>query len=150
MAHELGLSDLRAVLVVEDSADDFDTVVEAAGRAGISNRLVRAVDADAAMQRLSADPRDGYAFMLLDYNLPGADGLALLQGLRAQARWRRLPVVVYTTSVNPRDRDAFYAAGANAYHVKTIRYAACLQSLEGIFAYWLGRVSLPAPTLRVK
>lgn len=148
--HELGLTDLRAVLVVEDSADDFDTVVEAAGRARIPNRLVRAVDADAATLRLNADARDGFAFMLLDYNLPGADGLSLLQDLRTQPRWRRLPVVVYTTSVNPRDRDAFYAAGANAYHVKTMRYVACLQSLEGIFAYWLGRVSLPAPTLRVK
>ena len=149
MVHELGLSDLRAVLVVEDSADDYDTVVEAAARAGIGNRLVRAADADATQQHLDRNPHDDFAFVLLDYNLPGMDGLTLLKSLRLQARWSHLPVVVYTTSVNPRDRDAFYAAGANAYHVKTIRYAACLQSLQGIFRYWLGHVSLPAQTLRL-
>jgi hypothetical protein len=50
---------------------------------------------------------------------------------------------VFTTSVNPRDRDAFHAAGANAYHVKTVRYDACLLTLETIFDDWLRRVAGP-------
>jgi two-component system, chemotaxis family, chemotaxis protein CheY len=81
--------------------------------------------------------------MLLDFNLPGRDGLALLRQVRGETALAALPVVVFTTSVNPRDRDAFYAAGANAYHVKSVRYDLCLQTLEAIFDYWLNRVALP-------
>jgi CheY-like chemotaxis protein len=81
--------------------------------------------------------------MLLDFNLAGLDGLALLRHVRGDPVLAALPVVVFTTSVNPRDRDAFYAAGANAYHVKSVRYDICLQTLETIFDYWLNRVALP-------
>jgi two-component system, chemotaxis family, chemotaxis protein CheY len=116
----------------------------------VLNRLVHAVDADAALLLLTTQHADSFAFMLLDYNLPGQDGLSLLRELRLNPLMQRMPIVVFTTSVNPVDRDAFYAAGANAYHVKTVRYAACLQSLEDIFTYWLGPVSLPVPPSRLQ
>jgi two-component system, chemotaxis family, chemotaxis protein CheY len=133
----------RPVLVVEDSDEDFDTVAEAAQRSGVPNAMVHAVDAEDALRRLAGGAPGAFAFMLLDYNLTGLDGLTLLRHVRGDPRLVALPVVVFTTSVNPRDRDAFYAAGANAYHVKSVRYDACLQTLEAIFDYWLNRVTLP-------
>ncbi len=138
------LSDVvsRPILVVDDSDDDFDTVVEAASRARVRNPLVHAADADVA-QRLLDAPGSAYAFMLLDYNLPGVDGLAFLRGLRRHGQHAMLPTVVLTASVNPRDRDAFYAAGANAFHVKVVRFDESLRSLEVIFNYWLAHATLP-------
>ena len=56
---------------------------------------------------------------------------------------RHLPVVVLTTSANPRDLAFCYHAGANAYHVKPIRYADHIQVLLDVFTYWLGTVALP-------
>lgn len=133
----------RPVLVVEDSDEDFDTAMEACRRIGVQNALVHAVDADAALRKLARGPAGAFAFMLLDFNLAGLDGLALLRHVRGDPALAALPVIVFTTSVNPRDRDAFYGAGANAYHVKSVRYDICLQTLETIFDYWLNRVALP-------
>ena len=133
----------RPVLVVEDSDDDFDTVVEAAGRAQVLSRLVRAEDADIAEGLLALSPVGHFSFMLLDYNLRGVDGLTLLQQVRSNPLLATMPAVIYTTSVNPRDRNAFYDAGANAYHVKGVQYGECLNTLENIFDYWLHRVALP-------
>ncbi len=133
----------RPVLVVEDSAEDFDTVVEAVRRAGMRNRLVHAANADAARQVLAAPRQSPFAFVLLDCSLPGEDGLSLLQDLRRDPATAMLPVVVFTASVNPRDRNAFYAAGANAYHVKRVRFDDCLSTLQDIFRYWLVQVVLP-------
>lgn len=135
----------RPILVVEDSDDDFDTVVEASRRAQVRNRLVHAASADAARELL-ATPRLGpFAFMLLDCSLPTEDGLSFLQELRREPAHALMPVVVYTASVNPRDRNAFYAAGANAYHVKKVRFEECLATVQAIFDYWLRQVVLPDP-----
>jgi two-component system, chemotaxis family, chemotaxis protein CheY len=145
---EPGMSELiathsRPVLVVEDSAEDFDTVAEALRRARIRNRLVHAADADAARQVLARPRHTPFAFVLLDCSLPGEDGLTLLQDMRRDPATATLPVVVFTASVNPRDRNAFYAAGANAYHVKRVRFEDCLSTVQDIFRYWLLHVVLP-------
>lgn len=131
------------ILVVEDSDDDFDTVVEAARRAGVRNRLVRAATADAARKLLSGERPTAYAFVLLDCSLPGEDGLGLLEYMRRDLAQRVLPVVVFTASINARDREAFYTAGVNAYHVKRVRFEDCLATLQQIFGYWLTQVILP-------
>lgn len=136
-------SDLPPILVVDDSDDDFDTVCIAARRAQISNLLVHARDADEARVLLSAVPAVAYAFMLLDCNLPGEDGLTLLEDVRRHPQHHSLPVVVLTASINPRDRDAFYAAGGNAYHVKLVNFEEGLANLEHVFHYWLTQVVLP-------
>lgn len=136
--------DRRAVLVVEDSDDDFDTMLEAATRARVGNRLVRVADAEAARSLLASEPVGSFAFMLLDYNLPGLDGLALLDAVRGDPALAALPAVIYTTSINPRDRDAFLRAGANAFHLKSVQHADCLRTLEYIFDRWLTR-AVPPP-----
>ena len=136
-------TDLRPVLVVEDSADDFDTVVKAAMLANVNNRLIHAADADVAQRLLASAPASTFAFMLLDYDLPGMDGLALLDHIRRDSALADLSVVVFTASINPRDRIAFCAAGASAFHVKSVQHADCLRTLESIFALWLGRTALP-------
>ena len=152
MQPDTARADRRPVLVVEDSDDDFETVVIAAARAKVGNPLVRAADADAARRLLSADTAGSFAFMLLDHNLPGPDGLALLDQIRCDGSLAGLPVVVFSTSVNPRDRALFFAAGASAFHVKSVQYTDCLDTIQSIFGHWLNgapppneaAVSLPA------
>ena len=136
-------TDPRPVLVVEDSDDDFETIVDAALQVGVANRLVRAVDADGAARLLSQHLPDDFAFMLLDYRLPGRDGLSLLRQLRGDPQFAKLPIVVFSTSVNPRDREVFYDSGANAYHVKPMQYSDGVLTLAAIFVYWLNHVVLP-------
>ena len=143
MQADPAMADARPVLVVEDCDDDFDTVVDAAARAGVPNVLVRAVDTDAARHLLTRDSAAGFAFMLLDSSLPGQDGLALLDQLRAGGLHSDLPVVVFTTSINPHDRDLFRAAGASAFHVKSVQHSDTLGTLQAIFRLWLNRSATP-------
>jgi CheY-like chemotaxis protein len=134
---------MSPILVVDDCDEDFDTVRMAAARAHIPNALVHARDADEARRFLCAVPKVAYAFMLLDCSLPGEDGLSLLEELRRDPLHGGMPVIVHTASINPRDRNAFYAAGANAYHVKMVNFTHGLANLESLFHYWLTQVTLP-------
>lgn len=134
------------ILVIEDSDEDFDTILEAQRRGGIENRIVRAVSAEAAREMLPAlEPGEGFAFAIVDQNLPGINGCDFVRELRQDPFYRSLPVVMFTTSLNPRDCSDCYSAGANAYHIKSVRYDECLQTLNELFDYWLFSVELPGP-----
>lgn len=146
--HKPDRRDRRPILVVEDTDDDYETAVEAARRAQVENPLVHAADAGIAAALLYAAPADTFAFVLLDCNLPGVDGLEFLSELRRHLIHGKLPVVIFTSSVNPCERVAFEAAGASAYHVKELQFDRCLITLQGIFDEWLTpAASLEAATV---
>ena len=134
------------VLVVEDSDEDFETVMTAARMAGIGYEVRRAVSGDDCLRLLRGTPERPpiqAALVLLDLNTPHGDGRYALEQMYADERLRAIPVVVVSTSSNPRDVDCCYTFGANAYHVKPISHAEHLEVLRSVFAYWLGSVVLP-------
>jgi CheY-like chemotaxis protein len=133
------------ILVLEDSDEDFDTLLEAAGKTGIRNPIRRASTGDDCLRLLDVVESEAAqpVVILLDLNTPGMDGRGALAAIRQRLGLRQLPVVVLSTSANPVDVAYCYAHGANAYHVKPIGYAEHLQVLAQIMTYWLAAVSLP-------
>lgn len=133
------------VLVIEDSAEDFDTVREAARRIGVANELVHAVDAAGARKQLheAFEGRRSFAFVLLDQSLPGTNGDGLLSEMRSQPALKLLPVIVLSGSSRSADCNRCYDAGANAYHIKPVRFEEHLATVQSIFRYWLDSAVLP-------
>ena len=137
---------VHPVLVVEDSDEDFETVMTAARMAGIGHEVRRAVSGDDCLLLLRGTPERPpvrAALVLLDLNTPHGDGRYALEQMYAEERLRAIPVVVVSTSANPRDVDFCYTFAANAYHVKPVSHAEHLEVLRSVFAYWLGSVVLP-------
>jgi len=137
---------LHPILVVEDSDEDFATVLDAVKRASVTNEIRRAASGEECLQvlRASTDNKNTVpALILLDLNTPRDDGRDALREIKQDERLRALPLVVLSTSANPRDLAFCYASGANAYHVKPVNHLLHLQVLEQIFVYWLTSVVLP-------
>lgn len=135
------------LLVVEDSDEDFDTVLEAARASGLRHEIRRTTSGEECLRLLNENKQELRAnpsLILMDLNTPLDDGREALRGIRHDENLRTLPVVVLSTSSNPRDLEFCYAMGANAYHTKPVSYPAHLQTLRDIFDYWLTRVTLPA------
>jgi CheY-like chemotaxis protein len=141
----MNLSQEPPILVVEDSDDDFDTVQTMAREARFNNPLHRASTGDDCLMLLreTGDQPIRPAFILMDLNIPGLDGREALKDIKEDPRLRTLPVVVFTSSSNPVDLAYCYEAGANAYHVKPLRYEEHIQTLRQVFAYWLEAVTRP-------
>lgn len=134
------------LIVLEDSDEDYDTLCVAAKGAGILNQIYRVLTGDECLRLLRTAAPIHPALILLDLNAPGTDGRETLVHIKADVSMRVIPVVIHTTSANPRDLHHCYALGANAYHVKPIRYTEHLMQLTTILEYWLRCVSSPYAT----
>jgi CheY-like chemotaxis protein len=135
------------LLVVEDSDEDFDTVLEAARVSGLRHEIRRTTSGEECLRLLNENKQElrvNPSPILMDLNTPRDDGREALRSIRQNENLRALPVVVLSTSSNPRDLEFCYATGANAYHTKPVSYPAHLQTLRDIFDYRLTRVTLPA------
>lgn len=131
------------LVIVEDSDEDFDTVCEAVKRTGLAVEVRRAATGGGGLTLLRELAADRPVLVLMDLNTPGIDGREALAVVKADPILKAIPVVVFSTSSNPKDVGFCYAAGANAYHVKPVRYPDHLQLVTDLVSYWFGRVVLP-------
>ena len=130
------------ILLVEDDPADAELALRALARSGMSPVVEHATDGEAALSAL----RDGGLqprLILLDLKLPGMTGLELLEALRASAVTRHLPVVVFTSSAEPRDLSRSYGSGANGYAQKPVNFDAFGETLRRVCEFWLAVNRLP-------
>lgn len=140
------IPDLPRLLLVEDSDEDAATIREALERSGILASLQRVMTGDGCMDALR-DAASPPALVIMDLNTPGMDGREALTLIKSDKLLKNLPVIVVSTSGNPRDVDFCYAAGANAYHVKPVKYPEHLNNMTKLIIYWLGNATLPCHML---
>ena len=132
---------LPSIVIVEDSDEDFDTFQHAIKKAGIVAEVTRATTGDGCLDLLRGAAAIRPAVVLMDLNTAGTDGREALALIKADPALKIYPVVVLSTSSNPKDVAFCYAAGANAYHVKPVLYPDHLQVVIDLLTYWLGRVA---------
>ncbi|MBG0794253.1 response regulator [Methylocystis sp. H62] len=135
----------RPIVSVEDSDEDFASLCQALNDAGVTNPVQRCASGRAALDALSSDKgcvaTRKAAFVLLDLNMPGADGRGLLELFRS--RERSVPVIVLSTSSYPDDIAFCYDKGANGYLVKPLEYDRWQEMIARVATYWLETVALP-------
>jgi CheY-like chemotaxis protein len=86
--------------------------------------------------------------VILDLKLPCLNGLQALQWIRCQDRFRGLPVIMLTSSNEPRDINGAYDLGVNSYFVKPSDPLKFTEMLRNIHQYWfrLGEFPTLEPT----
>ncbi len=132
------------ILLVEDNASDEKLALLAFRQCGVPNEIVVARDGAAALDYLfGTGPHAGRdvtvqpAVLLLDLNLPPADGLDVISRVRSEARTQRLPIVVFTASAQDEDVARSYALGANAYVRKPLDFGDFVGVARTLATFWL-------------
>ncbi len=129
------------ILLVEDSAATCELIEQAFRQQGHAGLLRTEPGAEAALTFLNRQAGTSEAglpsVVLLDLKLSGMHGLEFLRQLRADARLSRIPVIILTTSDDPRDIDACYRHGANGYIVKPGMFEDLTVLVGDLCRYWL-------------
>jgi CheY-like chemotaxis protein len=110
------------IILVEDNESDAEIARRAIQRANLGHDLVVIEDGLAAAEMVLGSPlRKPCArprVMLIDINLPGLDGIELLNRIRATRHLRELPVIIVSSSSETSDISKAYASGCNSYVTK--------------------------------
>jgi CheY-like chemotaxis protein len=132
------------ILLVEDNAADAWLIQEAFTALEIQHDLEVVEDGAQAIERLSEDEGQSRPdLILLDLNMPKADGFQVLSFVRATARLCVIPVIILSSSRDERDVRRAHELGANSYLCKTTDD---FSDLVGDFnRYWLVRAEIPQP-----
>jgi len=116
-----------AILLVEDNQDDVLLIRREFQRTGLPNPLQVASTGPRAIAYLTGSgifgDRIQYPFpalVLLDINMPGSDGFAVLKWIRRQSAFARLCVVVLSSSDAMRDVNFAHHLGADSFLVKPL------------------------------
>jgi two-component system response regulator len=75
--------------------------------------------------------------VLLDLKLPKINGLELLKLLKSNEKTKQIPVVIFTSSSEEKDRMESYALGANSYLVKPLDADEFSKYIKQIVKYWV-------------
>jgi len=101
------------ILVVEDEPDINELIVVNLRLAGFE--VITTDTAEAAWQVLSSSVPE---VLLLDWMLPGMSGFQLIRHIRADARWRDIPVIMLTARTEEVDKISALEIGADDYVTK--------------------------------
>lgn len=131
------------ILVVDDSEEDALLTLDSLRNSAPDAGVLRLTDGEQALQFICAT--DGYTnrppglpkLVLLDLHMPGMDGFAVLQALRARPETQALPVILWSSSSNQLLVEQGMEAGATAFHVKPTALDAYRAEIDGIVQRWL-------------
>lgn len=137
------------VILIEDSPDDLDLLLDALRTAGETPKIRVARDGQEAQELLfgQSDPPlqlNKLKLILLDLNLPKISGLEILKELKSTAATQHIPVVVLTTSDEASDVAASHRLGVNSYQIKPMDFDQFSIRVAKIFDYWLHFNVLPS------
>jgi two-component system cell cycle response regulator DivK len=115
------------VLLVEDNEQNLELAQFLLEEAGLTVEPARnAFEARMALQRRPP------SVVLMDIDLPGIDGLDLVNEIRRKPEWRGLPVIALTAHAMRGDRERFLAGGCNGYISKPIQVGSFVADVRRI------------------
>jgi two-component system, chemotaxis family, response regulator Rcp1 len=136
------------ILLVEDSVSEAELTMEALGDGRVRNRIHWIEDGEDGLTFLRRQGRHAAAprpdLILLDWHLPRMNGQEVLMEIKQHPDWKRIPVVIMTSSSDEKDVFSAYDRHANCFVTKPVDMDKFLEAVHSIEDFWLSLVRLPA------
>jgi len=128
------------ILIAEDDDGHARLVEKNLRRAGLRNPIQRFDNGQAILDFLfqRGDPRRCWNtpyLVLLDIRMPQVDGVEVLRQLKQDDELRKIPVIMLTTTDDPREVERCHAIGCSSYIVKPVNYDRFAEAITNLGLY---------------
>jgi CheY-like chemotaxis protein len=129
------------ILLAEDDDGHAQLVQRNLKRSGVVNTIVHVRDGQEALDYIRSQgdyasrPRRTHLLVLLDINMPRVDGVEVLRQIKDDPQHNKLPVIMLTTTDDPREIENCYQLGCSIYVTKPVAYEAFVEAVSrlGLF-----------------
>ena len=118
------------VLYVDDDPEDIEIFIEAVKECDQSAMCFVAQNGKQAMDILHADLLPDFVF--LDINMPVINGKVLLKEIRNDKKFEGVPVIMYSTTMNPDEIAEYKKMGADHFLIKRNHFQDLCDSVSRI------------------
>jgi len=127
---ENGFKKEVTILIAEDDDGHAELIIDNLKESGVNNPIIRFSDGREALDFFFGQPagtaprrESGRAYMLLlDIRMPKVDGVEVLRQLKEDHELKNMPVIMLTTTDDPREIRNCYALGCSCYVTKPVDY----------------------------
>lgn len=138
------------IIMAEDDEDDRVMIRDASLEAGIVETIRFVANGEELMDLLRNSNKYSQnkepflpILIFLDLNMPKLDGRKALEKIKNNENFRKIPVIILTTS-NIKEEIAWaYNSGANSFIIKPFSFDSMVDIMKSIKKYWLEMVALP-------
>jgi CheY-like chemotaxis protein len=129
------------ILIAEDDSGHARLIEKNLGRAGLNNEIRRFENGQAILDFLffrGPGPHRSHDvpyLILLDIRMPKVDGVEVLRQVKADPGLRRIPVIMLTTTDDPREVERCHDIGCSSYIVKPVDYEKFAEAIKSLGLY---------------
>jgi CheY-like chemotaxis protein len=136
-----------SILIAEDDADDRFLMQKAIDEVGYDIQIdfvENGVELLDNLKNIQTQKTAGSypKFILLDLNMPKMDGREVLKNIKNHEEFRKIPVIIFSTTKNQLEVKRCYDLGANTYIVKPVNFDSLVETIQHIRTYWLETATL--------
>ncbi len=129
------------VVIIEDNPTDIKVFKRVLKSSGLNEESIKpfknGIKALKFFKRKLNDDDLGVSLIILDMKLPAMNGLEVLRRIKRNKRFRKIPVIVVSSSDQRSEIEKAYKIGVNSYIKKPTNYEDFEESLEKLKDYWL-------------
>ena len=120
------------ILMADDDLEDQAIIKDTLSMLHAANDICFVENGAAAMELLDTIHSKGElpCLIILDLNMPKLNGTQTLQLLKGDDRFKSIPVVIYSTSINPVEKEKCLSLGAHAYITKPVSFTESLETAK--------------------
>ena len=138
------------ILLVEDNEGDILLTLEAFKEMKVKSSVAVVKDGVEAIEFLKRQGQYADSTMphliLLDINMPKLNGIEVLDFIKKEARLKKIPVIMLTTSSSESDISECYEKSANCFITKPLDFGKFLNVVQAIESFWFTVAQLPKTT----
>lgn len=125
------------ILMVDDDPDDRWMMEDALNSIGVPGIISFALNGEHALQMLDSLPKDAIILKLiiLDLNMPIMNGRETLDRIKKDPRFNSLPIIIYSTSINPNEKEKCMKLGATSYITKPVSFDESIQTAKTFLSF---------------